>query len=218
MLLMLTPPITSTALAASVAFLLVTTLAAPASAASYQKTDGSIVDPILFVGTGNIIHPYSGADLQPGLLAPGLFLQAGQLQNADLNGSELIGANLGVEAGRELRAGESAFLKRHPRAKALAILLDRYRKAGNFNRPWMMAVVHGGSRALNAEPKGRARVWWEHAYPRAYRNLVEKHKGLGKNPDYYLYSIMRKESGFNPHVHSYADAIGLLQMIPPTTR
>jgi soluble lytic murein transglycosylase len=29
---------------------------------------------------------------------------------------------------------------------------------------------------------------------------------------------MRKESGFDPHVHSYADAIGLLQMIPPTTQ
>ena len=29
---------------------------------------------------------------------------------------------------------------------------------------------------------------------------------------------MRKESGFDPHTHSYADAQGLLQMIPPTTR
>ena len=28
---------------------------------------------------------------------------------------------------------------------------------------------------------------------------------------------MRKESGFNPHDLSYADAQGLLQMIPPTT-
>jgi soluble lytic murein transglycosylase len=28
---------------------------------------------------------------------------------------------------------------------------------------------------------------------------------------------MRKESGFNPHVVSYADAQGLLQMIPATT-
>jgi soluble lytic murein transglycosylase len=29
---------------------------------------------------------------------------------------------------------------------------------------------------------------------------------------------MRKESGFDPHDVSYADAIGLLQMIPPTSR
>ena len=29
---------------------------------------------------------------------------------------------------------------------------------------------------------------------------------------------MKKESGFNVHDASYADALGLLQMIPPTTR
>ena len=48
--------------------------------------------------------------------------------------------------------------------------------------------------------------------------LLEKWRHLGKSPRYYLTSIMRKESGFDPHVHSYADARGLLQMIPATTR
>jgi soluble lytic murein transglycosylase len=82
----------------------------------------------------------------------------------------------------------------------------------------MLAVVHGGSRALDAPPEGAARLWWEHAYPQAYKELVEKHNDLGGSPEYYLYSIMRKESGFDPHTVSYADALGLLQMIPPTTR
>src|SRR5262249_31055233 len=40
----------------------------------------------------------------------------------------------------------------------------------------------------------------------------------GDNPTYYLYTIMQKESAYNPHDVSYADAIGLLQMIPPTSR
>ncbi len=131
---------------------------------------------------------------------------------------ELMAAGLDVEAGEELRRGERAFIRRHATSAALAILMDRYRKANNFNRPWMLAVIYGGSRALDAPPKGKARVWWEHAYPLAYRKLVEKHQRIGDNPPYYLYSIMRKESGFNPHTVSYADAIGLLQMIPPTTR
>ena len=131
---------------------------------------------------------------------------------------ELLAAGLEVEAGVELRRGEGSFIKRHDQADALAILLERYRRADNFNRPWMLAIVRGGSRALDAEPKGQARVWWEHAYPVAYRELVEKWRHLGKSPPYYLYSIMHKESGFNPHVLSYADAIGLLQMIPPTTQ
>ena len=130
---------------------------------------------------------------------------------------ELIAAGLGVDAGYELSRGERAFLKRHDRGAAFAMLLDRYREAGNFNRPWMLGVsYHGG--ALNGPPVGDARRWWENAYPRAYRELIEQHQALGKNPDGYLYSIMRKESGFDPHILSYADAQGLLQMIPATTR
>jgi soluble lytic murein transglycosylase len=131
---------------------------------------------------------------------------------------ELIAAGLGSFAGEELERGEKAFLKRHPRPAALAMALDRYRKAGNFARPWMMAASYGGSRAFDAPPKGPARVWWEHSLPLAYKDMVEKWRPLGGSPDYYLWAIMRKESGFDPHVHSYADAIGLLQMIPPTTR
>ncbi|MGE0396114.1 MAG: transglycosylase SLT domain-containing protein [Kofleriaceae bacterium] len=135
------------------------------------------------------------------------------IQKAD----ELIAAGMGTDAGIELHRDERAFLKRNPRGAAFAMLLDRYRKAGNFNRPWMLAVVYQGG-ALNGPPIDDARRWWENAYPRAYRELVEKHQHLGKNPDGYLYAIMRKESGFDPHVLSYADAQGLLQMIPATTR
>ncbi len=129
---------------------------------------------------------------------------------------ELIAAGLGVDAGQELARGEKAFLGRHDRAAAFAMLLDRYRKAGNYYRPWMLAVSYSGS-ALDGAPEGDARRWWENAYPRAYRPLVEQYQALGTNPEGYLYSIMRKESGFDPHDLSYADAQGLLQMIPPTT-
>lgn len=130
---------------------------------------------------------------------------------------ELIAAGLGTDAGDELAREERAFLRRNDRGPAFAMLLDRYRKAGNFNRPWMLAVIYGGS-ALDGPPEGDAKRWWENAYPRAFLELVKKHQDLGKNPDGYLHSIMRKESGFDPHVLSYADAQGLLQMIPATTR
>jgi soluble lytic murein transglycosylase len=147
--------------------------------------------------------------LDPALLRDPLILKA----------KELIEAGLTTEAGKELLRGEKSYLKRHSKSKpgAMAVLLDRYRSAGNFNRPWMLAVVHGGRRALDVEPKGAARIWWQHAYPKAYKDLVERYRKLSGFPDYYLYTIMRKESGFNPHTHSYADAQGLLQMIPPTT-
>jgi soluble lytic murein transglycosylase len=81
----------------------------------------------------------------------------------------------------------------------------------------MLAVIYG-RRALAGPAEGDARRWWENAYPRAYQHLVDKYRHLGKHPEGYLYAIMRKESGFDPHVLSYADAQGLVQMIPPTTR
>lgn len=177
--------------------------------------------------------PALGREVDPSLAADPLIRRA----------DELLAAGLVVEAGVELRRGERAFIERvvkgtgkgkgkgkrkgkgerpgtraSSRADALAILMDRYREADNFNRPWMLAVVYGGRRALDQPPVGQARVWWEHAYPLAYRELVERWRHEGDNPPYYLYAIMRKESGFDPHVLSYADAIGLLQMIPPTTR
>ena len=130
---------------------------------------------------------------------------------------ELIAAGLTTDAGQELARNERAFLKRHDRAAAFATLLDRYRRAGNFNRPWMLGISYSGS-ALSGPARDDARRWWENAYPRAYRDLIDKFQALGKNPEGYLYSIMRKESGFDPHVLSYADAQGLLQMIPATTR
>ncbi len=130
---------------------------------------------------------------------------------------ELLAAGLAIDAGDELARSERGFLKRHDRGAAYAMLLDRYRKAGNFNRPWMLAITSDGG-ALDGPPVEDARRWWENAYPRAYRELVEKYQKLGDNPEGYLYSIMRKESGFNPHDLSYADAQGLLQMIPPTTK
>jgi soluble lytic murein transglycosylase len=133
-----------------------------------------------------------------------------------LRADELTVAGLGTDAGDELARNERAFLKRHDRGAAFAMLLDRYRKAGNFNRPWMLAVSYSGS-ALSGPPEADAKRWWENAYPRAYNDLVEKHGHLGKNPEGYLHSIMRKESGFDPHILSYADAQGLLQMIPATT-
>ncbi len=130
---------------------------------------------------------------------------------------ELIAAGLVVDAGNELERGERAFLKRHERSAAFAMLLDRYTKAGNFNRPWMLAITsHGG--ALDGPPVDDAQRWWTNAYPRAYRELVEKYQKNGDNPEGYLYSIMRKESGYDPHVLSYADAQGLMQMIPATTK
>lgn len=129
---------------------------------------------------------------------------------------ELAAAGLSTDAGLDLARRERGFLARNPRAKALAVLFDRYGRGRNWTRPWKLALAYDGG-ALDTPAEGPARFWWLHAYPEAYKDLVEKYQRLGDSPPYYLYAIMRKESGYDPHVVSYADAQGLLQMIPATT-
>jgi soluble lytic murein transglycosylase len=132
---------------------------------------------------------------------------------------ELLLAGLTVEAGVELRRGEGDFIRRYGTARALPILFDRYQRGDNFNRPHQLAETYsGGALKMNPNTDANARKWWETVYPRAYRQYIEKYAPTGENPPYYLYTIMQKESAYNPHDVSYADAIGLLQMIPPTSR
>jgi soluble lytic murein transglycosylase len=132
---------------------------------------------------------------------------------------ELIEVGLDVEAGQELRHVEGALLKSYGSGRALPVLFLLYTRAQSFQRPHFLAEGHGAG-ALRRDPHAvpAARPYWEAMYPLAYRTLVEKYAPSGDNPPRYLYSIMQKESAYNPHDVSYADAIGLLQMIPPTSR
>ena len=141
---------------------------------------------------------------------------SGELRPIVSRVDELLEAGMDVEAGWELERNEATILHRLGESRGLALLLDRYRRASDFHRAYRLAESHQSS-ALAAEPQGSARVIWEAAYPRAYSALVEKFGPPAGNPDLFLYTIMRKESGFNPLDVSYADARGLLQMIPPTS-
>ena len=129
---------------------------------------------------------------------------------------ELDAAGLADDAGLELRRVERAFVARHERAKALAVLFDRYGRGNDWHRPWQLALAYDRG-ALDTPAEGPARWWWTHAYPEAFKEVIERHQRAGGNPPYYLYAIMRKESGYARNVRSYADAQGLLQMIPATT-
>ena len=98
----------------------------------------------------------------------------------------------------------------------MPLLLGRYATLKAFHRAYELGESRNGG-ALGTAPDGPARVWWEAAYPRAFADLVERYGPAAGNPDLFLYAIMRKESGFSPWDVSYADARGLLQMIPPTS-
>jgi soluble lytic murein transglycosylase len=67
-------------------------------------------------------------------------------------------------------------------------------------------------------PVGHNRERWRIAYPRAFWGLVERHARKQGFPPELLMAIMREESGFSPLLESYANAIGLTQLIMPTAR
>jgi soluble lytic murein transglycosylase len=135
---------------------------------------------------------------------------------------ELAAAGLGVEAGWELERAEKVFLGGAAAGAGgnpalVTLLLRRYGELENFHRAYQLAESRPAGNALASAPTGGARIWWEAAYPRAHRDLVERFGPQNGNPDLFLYAIMRKESGFSPWDVSTADARGLLQMIPPTS-
>jgi uncharacterized protein YjbI with pentapeptide repeats len=75
-------------------FLFVALVATSAHAASYQTTDGTIVDPIQMVYAYMGDHPYSGNNLEPGATLIGANLIRAFLPRANLTGANLAGANL----------------------------------------------------------------------------------------------------------------------------
>jgi soluble lytic murein transglycosylase len=128
---------------------------------------------------------------------------------------DLAAAGMETEAGIELYRGDAGVMSRLGRERALAVLFDRYPRYRQWRRPYQLADVYG-SAALDAEPRGAARLFWEASYPRAYPDLVDRYGPPAGNPEFFLLSIIRKESAYLPTETSYADARGLVQLIPPT--
>jgi hypothetical protein len=67
-------------------------MASGAQASSYLQIGGNVVDPIQSILGGN--HTYSGANLQPGVAAPGADLYRANLTLANLANANLSGADL----------------------------------------------------------------------------------------------------------------------------
>lgn len=65
-------------------------------------------------------------------------------------------------------------------------------------------------------PVGANRAKWIIGYPKAYEELLARHAATNKVPFAMQIAIVREESAFDPLLESYANAIGLTQMIFPT--
>jgi soluble lytic murein transglycosylase len=96
-----------------------------------------------------------------------------------------------------------------------ALLLDR-------GRSW--AAAHAIPRytltAFRADypAAGKLAARWRLAYPRAFPEVVAPNCKANRVPEWLQLAIMREESAFNPRIESFANALGLTQMLVKTAR
>jgi soluble lytic murein transglycosylase len=145
-----------------------------------------------------------------------------------LRAVELARLGMGSEARRELgRLGFSPPDSRDASRKAeapddersdiywiAAILLDR-------GRLW--SASHAIPRYTLTDyrlgyPGGRRARQWQIAYPRAFPELVARNSRANQVPEALQLAIMREESAFNPRIESFANALGLTQMLVRTAQ
>jgi soluble lytic murein transglycosylase len=67
-------------------------------------------------------------------------------------------------------------------------------------------------------PNGESALRWRLAYPLAYWGLLKEFAATYTYPAHLQMAIVREESAFDPARESYANAVGLTQMIFPTAR
>lgn len=120
------------------------------------------------------------------------------------------------EGGAALSALEPELRRTLPEDRADEVLGITYLELGEARRAYAIAQRHGDE--LDHEPNATTRWVWDCAYPRPFAHWVEAAEDRSGLPRHYLFAIMRQESAFNTRDVSSARAIGLLQMIPPTTR
>lgn len=143
---------------------------------------------------------------------------------AFLRGIELLRLGLGGEARREFqsigisvpddRVARDLSPERQEMLWLAAVLFDR---AG----AWHMS--HFVPRYVLTEwqrhyPLGPWRKQWLLAYPRGFADLIAASAEQNGYPDRLQLAIVREESAFDPRTESFANAVGLTQMVQPTAK
>lgn len=144
-----------------------------------------------------------------------------------LRGLELLRLGLGVSARREFSAvgivvpqTKEALVgqdKNDTQTELLWLAAVLYERAGDFHRSHFIPR-HILTDWQKHYPKGSWRAYWLLGYPRGYEDLLTAAAQQNGVPDALQFAIVREESAFDPLTESFANAIGLTQMIPPTAK
>jgi soluble lytic murein transglycosylase len=144
-----------------------------------------------------------------------------------LRAVELARMGQGGDARRELaRLGLATSAEKHGGVRGANVAEDE-------DLLWITAILldRGGSWAASHSiprygvmgyrldyPRALGEAKWKIAYPRAFPALVAKNAKANGLPEWLQLAIMREESAFSPRIESFANAIGLTQMLVKTAK
>jgi soluble lytic murein transglycosylase len=139
---------------------------------------------------------------QPGFQRSLEFLRLGLGQTAEL---EL--RKVGLTAPKDKKRVDDA--DKIEKLWAMAYLFDKAGRYESAHWPTRWHILEYRTQW----PVGANRARWLIGYPRAYEALLREHAKTNNVPFAMQMAIVREESAFDPLLESYANAIGLTQMI-----
>jgi len=101
--------------------------------------------------------------------------------------------------------------------KQLADVARYLDSAGLWQYSYKLAFSTG-RKFLQYFPSNATFDRWRIAYPPAHKSRVTKQSEITPATRPLIWAIMREESRYNPSVESYANAVGLMQLILPTAK
>jgi soluble lytic murein transglycosylase len=136
-------------------------------------------------------------------------------------GLELARLGLGAEARRELATvgidpptKKSTVITDPDHEELLWVAAVLYDRAGEFSHshfiPRHLLTSHARS-----YPSGLDKKKWLLSFPRGYADLIEKNTKITGQPAALEFALVREESGFDPLLESFANAVGLTQLTAP---
>ncbi len=137
---------------------------------------------------------------------------AGETGQTLRRGAELLLMGMKGEAAGEF---ETVILKEVP-LPFVAVAFRLLMEAGEYHKVELLGLKLFGEKLKKLDSE--TAWYWQFAYPRAYTPLVKAASGRFGVPPSLVYAVMREESAFQPEVVSWADAHGLMQIIPPTAK
>ena len=122
---------------------------------------------------------------------------------------------LDADAVGALRTREDAIGAAAPEGRGREAIVSLYLRLGAASRPYRIVAIREQAE-LSRAPDAANRWIWQAAYPRPWDDEVSRVARAEGVPPEQLWAIMRQESGYDPEAVSYADAVGLLQLLPST--